>query len=86
MKFSAETKPETIYSLIENIERSIRNIDINRASITWSASNKTEFSVRATAYYAEQEQYQTITKTITPQTGKKSQSSKKSSDKKQEKK
>lgn len=86
MKFSAETKPETIYSLIENIERSIRNIDINRASITWSASNKTEFSVRATAYYAEQEQYQTTTKTITPQTGKKSQSSKKSSDKKQEKK
>lgn len=71
LKFSTEANPEIVYSIIENIEKSIRNIDINRASISWGGRGRIEFSANATAYYAEHEQYQEKTTTVHLESGNK---------------
>lgn len=69
VKFSISSQPETVYSVVENIERSIRFIDINRATFTWTKNEKIEFSARATAYYSEEEGLQKKTTKVTLDTG-----------------
>lgn len=64
LKFSTEANPDIVYSIIENIEKSIRNIDINRATISWGGRGRIEFVANATAYYAEHEEYQEKTVTV----------------------
>ena len=41
----------TVHSLLGNFERSIRNFNIDRATISWSSSDSIEFQANATAYF-----------------------------------
>lgn len=68
VKFSLEANPNIIHNIIENVELSIRNIDVNKAKFSWSRKGKIDFSASATAYYAEEEAYQEKTITVSPTT------------------
>lgn len=50
-RVSHESDAATIYRLLSNLERSIRNFNITRATFTWSSNNSLEFQATANAYY-----------------------------------
>lgn len=57
------TTAETM-TLLTNIERSIREFNINTATISWSSSNTLEFRAQATAFFMNESSITEITKTI----------------------
>lgn len=52
VRFSVETNFSTTMTLLNNIERSIREFDIQRATIEWSGENRITMTAQATAFYA----------------------------------
>lgn len=46
-----ESDAGTVNTLLDNIEKSIRNFNIDRATINWSGTGKIEFQAQATAFY-----------------------------------
>lgn len=65
VSLSVEADTGTTYRVLDNIERSIRSIDILTATIGWSGDReKLELRAQAAAYYTEESEVQEITKTI----------------------
>ena len=58
------TSTQTIATILSNIERSIREFDVNWATIEWGAGDTLELKAQATAYYVEPSELVEITKTI----------------------
>ena len=61
---SVEADTGTTMNVLNNIERSIREFDIERATIEWSGSSGLTLEARATAYYADETILSETTKTI----------------------
>lgn len=51
VRLSIEDDAGTVNKLLDNVERSIRNFNIERATINWSSNNSIDFQGRATAFY-----------------------------------
>lgn len=63
VSLSVEASAETTFRVLDNIERSIRSIDVGSALISWSG-NDLELEAQAQAYYVEQSGIQESTETI----------------------
>lgn len=50
--------------VLDNIERSIREFDIERATITWGGNNTLDLKAQATAYYMDESSITETTKTL----------------------
>lgn len=66
VRLGIESNAGTVHTLLSNVERSIRNFNIDHASIEWSSNNTINFQARATAYYMLPTNLTTIDKTIKP--------------------
>lgn len=51
VRLAIESDTRTVYTLLDNVERSIRNFNIDRATIEWSSNNTIDLQAQATAYY-----------------------------------
>lgn len=51
VRLAIETDAGTVNNLLENVERSIRNFNVERATIKWSSNNAINFQANATAFY-----------------------------------
>ena len=51
VNLTIESNAGTVNTLLDNVERSIRNLNINQAVIQWSGDNTINFEATATAYY-----------------------------------
>ena len=51
VRLSIESGAGTVNRILENVERSIRNFNIERATINWSTNDSIDFQGRATAYF-----------------------------------
>lgn len=51
VRLSVEDSAGTVNKILENVERSIRNFNIERATINWSTNDSIDFQGRATAYF-----------------------------------
>ena len=61
---SIEADTGTTMDTLNNIERSIREFDFNRATIEWNDDNSLTLEARASAYYADESTLTETTKTI----------------------
>lgn len=61
---SVETNTGTTMNVLHNIERSIREFDIERASIEWGGNDTLRLQAQATAYYMDQSTIKESTTTI----------------------
>lgn len=61
---SVEADTATTMRVLSNIERSIREFDINRASIEWGSNDSLVLNAQATAYYINGASISETTKTI----------------------
>lgn len=52
VNINAETDVETVVRVLQNIERSIREVNIKSANMEWT-NGRLNFTAKATAYYAE---------------------------------
>ena len=66
VRLSIESGAGTVHTFLSNIERSIRNFNIERATIEWSSGNTINFQARATAYYMTPSILSITEKTIKP--------------------
>ena len=66
VRLSIETDAAETRAILDNIERSIRDFDINRATIEWRGENALSLQAQATAYYMDPSSVTESTKTITP--------------------
>ncbi len=64
VSLSVEADSATTMNVLNNIERSIREFDIERASIEWSGDNRLTLHAQATAYYTGSASITETTKTI----------------------
>ena len=51
VRLAIESDTRTVYTLLDNVERSIRNFNIDRATIEWSSNNTIDLQAQATAFY-----------------------------------
>jgi hypothetical protein len=58
------TEPRGLSRLVNRLERSIRFVDINSASLSFRASNRIELSAQASAFHTGIKDYQLTTKTL----------------------
>ena len=65
VRLSVKADTGTTMNVIGNIERSIREFDIRRATIEWSGDTSLSVEATATAYYADEATINESTKTIT---------------------
>ena len=65
VNLSVEANTGTTMNVLSNIERSIREFGIERATIEWSGANSLTLEARATAYYVDESNITESTKTIT---------------------
>ena len=63
---SMESDVQMAKTLLQNLERSIRTIDINSASISYSGADNIEISIGAGAYYVNKTELKEETRTIDP--------------------
>ena len=63
---SVEADTGITTSVLNNIERSIREFDISHATIEWSGDNSLKLEARATAYYVNESTLTESSKTINP--------------------
>lgn len=63
---SIESDLATTRRVLDNIERSIREFDIKRATIEWSGSDRLNLQFQATAYYMNEPTITESDKTISP--------------------
>ncbi len=54
VNLSVEADSSTTLTVLNNIERSIREFDIKRASIEWGSNNTLQLNAQATAYYMDE--------------------------------
>lgn len=66
VRLSKEADTGTINRLLDNVERSIRNLNIERATIEWSSNDTINFQARATAYYMSPSVLTVTDKSIKP--------------------
>lgn len=65
VSLSIEADTGTTMNILNNIEHSIREFNIDQATIEWSSDNSFTLNARATAYYADEANVSETTKTIT---------------------
>jgi hypothetical protein len=63
---SIEADTASTMTILNNIERSIREFNIDRASIEWSSDNSITLQGRATAFYTDEAVIPESSKSITP--------------------
>ena len=51
VRLGIEANAGTVNTFLDNVERSIRNFNINVASINWSSNNSIDFQANGTAFY-----------------------------------
>ena len=66
VNLSIEADSGTTMNVLNNIERSIREFNINRATIEWGGQSTLSLKAQATAYYVDESTVTESTKTITP--------------------
>lgn len=66
VRLGIEASAGTVTTLLNNTERSIRNLNIERATIEWSGNDAIDFQARATAYYMMPSNLSITDKTIRP--------------------
>lgn len=66
VRLAIESGAGTVHTLLNNIERSIRNFNVERATIEWSSNDSINFQARATAYYMLPTSLSITEKTIKP--------------------
>lgn len=66
VRLSVESNAETTRRVLSNIERSIREFNIERATIEWSGDNLLTLQAQASAYYVDPSVLSTSTKTLKP--------------------
>ncbi|MBQ8984966.1 hypothetical protein IJ076_00175 [Candidatus Saccharibacteria bacterium] len=66
VRLAIESNTGTVYKLLDNVERSIRNFNVERATITWSSNSSIDLEARATAYYMLPTTLNISTKSIKP--------------------
>lgn len=64
VSLSVESDSATTLNVIHNIERSIREFDINQATIEWGSNDTLLLNAKASAYYRDKSTIQETTKTI----------------------
>ena len=64
VRLAIEADTGTVTTLLNNVERSIRNFNIERATINWSSNGTIDFQARANAYYMDPSTITVLTKTI----------------------
>ena len=64
LNLSIEANTETTLTVLNNIERSIRNFDIESATISWGKEGTLELTARANAYYMTPSVLKEVNKTI----------------------
>lgn len=65
LNLSIEADTGTTMNVLSNIERSIREFDINQATIEWSGDNSLTLKGRGTAYYVDESTINESSTTIT---------------------
>lgn len=66
LRLSVEADAAITKTVLDNVERSIREFNINRATIEWSGANSITLQAQATAYYMNPSTLSEVTKTIKP--------------------
>ena len=54
VRLSIQGGSDVTMTVLNNIERSIREFNIERASIEWSSDNALDLNAQATAYYMDE--------------------------------
>ncbi|MBR0431036.1 hypothetical protein IJJ05_01985 [Candidatus Saccharibacteria bacterium] len=67
VRLSVEASSSTTMTVLHNIERSIREFNIERASIEWGGDNSLILQAQATAYYTNEASITETNKTISPE-------------------
>lgn len=70
VRLSVEASTPVTIKVLNNIERSIREFDIKRASIEWGSDNTLVINAQATAYYMTPSTIEETTASIKPNKGK----------------
>lgn len=71
INLSVEADTGTTMNVLSNIERSIREFDIERATIEWGGNNTLVLQAQANAYYVDTATISEVEKTIKPEENKK---------------
>lgn len=60
---------ETVYTVLDNVERSVRDFHIEQAAVEWNGANTLSFTAQAAAYYVDKSELIEVSKTLsaTPQ-------------------
>ena len=66
LRLSVEAGTGTTRNVLSNIERSIRELNINRATIEWASSTTLVIQAQASAYYMDESTLDETNKTIKP--------------------
>lgn len=66
VRLSIETTTKDLHVFLRNVEHSIRNFNIDRATISWGSNDSVEFSAFGTAYYMDPSTITVTSKTIKP--------------------
>ncbi len=66
VNLSIEADSATTMTVLHNIERSIREFDINRATIEWSGENTLALQANATAYFMTESSIEQSPETVKP--------------------
>lgn len=64
VRLSVEASTETTMGVLSNIERSIREFNVERATIEWASNNTLILQAQATAYYMRPSTLSETTKTV----------------------
>ena len=64
VRLSIEAGAGTVNNLLDNVERSIRNFNIGRATVKWSSNNSISLQANATAFYMTPTDLDITTKVI----------------------
>ena len=64
VKLSVEADTRTTMNVLSNIERSIREFDIDRATIEWQSNDTLSLNAQATAYFTNQATLEETTNTM----------------------
>ena len=64
LRLSIKANTGTTMTVLNNIERSIREFDIERATIGWGGEDELELQAQATAYYMDESTITETTETI----------------------
>ena len=64
VRLAIETNTRNLHVFLRNVEHSIRNFNIDRATISWGSNNSVEFSAFGTAYYMEPSVISITSKTL----------------------